>query len=86
MKPRLYYKQWSNTGNLPRRTPTRHFHVAFKILYVYDFVTKLSSQKTTVVLNHENVNVRNTGQGDAQNGKCKRLKCGGGQEYDRSIV
>jgi hypothetical protein len=27
-------------GNLDRRTPVREMHVAFKISYVYDYITK----------------------------------------------
>jgi len=34
--------------------------------------------------NHDNVNVRNIGQGEAQRRKYERLKIGGGQAYDRS--
>jgi hypothetical protein len=36
------------------------------------------------IRNHENVNVRNIGQGEARHTKYKRLKLGGGQAYDRS--
>jgi hypothetical protein len=57
------------TKNLPRRTPTRDLHVAFKIPYLYDFATKLGRQQATAILNHESVNVRNTGQGEAQHTK-----------------
>jgi hypothetical protein len=39
---------------------------------------------TEVILNHENANVRNIGQGKARHRKYKRLKLGGGQAYDRS--
>jgi hypothetical protein len=31
------------------------------------------------MLNHENVNIRNIGQGEAQHRKCKRFKLGGDQ-------
>jgi hypothetical protein len=41
-------------------------------------------QDTGVTLNHVNPNVRRIGQGEARNRKCKRLKLGGGQAYDRS--
>jgi hypothetical protein len=54
------------------------------IPYVYDYMTKLSRQQAEVIQNHENANVRNTGQGEAQHRKYKRLKLGGGQAYDRS--
>jgi hypothetical protein len=59
-------------GNFPWRTPVRELHKAFIILYVYDYMTKLSRQQAEVIQNHENANVRN------------RLKLGGGKAYDRS--
>jgi hypothetical protein len=81
---RLQNKILRTTGNFPRRTPVRDLHTAFKILYVYDFITKLCKQKAEVIQNHHNPNVRNTGHGEAQRRKYKRLKLGGGQAYDRS--
>jgi hypothetical protein len=75
-----------NTGNFPRRIPVRKLHKAFNIPYIYDYITKLCRQQTEVIQNHENANVRNIGQGEAQHRKYKRPKQGGGQEYDRSIV
>jgi hypothetical protein len=54
------------------------------IPYVYDYMTKLPRQQAEVIQNHENENVRNTGQGEARLRKYKRLKLGGGQAYDRS--
>jgi hypothetical protein len=51
--------------------------MAFKILYVYDYITKLSSQQAEVLQNHDNENVRNIGQGEARHRKYKRLKLGG---------
>jgi hypothetical protein len=47
-------------------------------------VTKLSRQQAEVIQNHEKANVSNIGQGEARHRKCKRLKLGGGQAYDRS--
>jgi hypothetical protein len=41
-------------------------------------------QQAEVIQNHENSNVRNIGQGEPRHRKCKRLKLGGGQAYDRS--
>jgi hypothetical protein len=41
------------TGNQPRRIPTRDLHMAFKISYLYDFVTKPCMEQATVILNHE---------------------------------
>jgi hypothetical protein len=59
-------------------------HKAFSIPYIYDYITKLSRQQVEVIQNHENVNVRNIGQGEAWHRKYKRLKLGGGQAYDHS--
>jgi hypothetical protein len=53
-------------GNLPRRTQVRDLHMAFKIPYVYDYITKLCRQQAEVIQNHDNENVRNTGQGEAR--------------------
>jgi hypothetical protein len=72
------------SGNFPRHTSVRELHVASKIPYVYDFITKLCRQQAEVIQNHVNTNVRNIGQGEAQHRKYKRLKLGGGQAYDRS--
>jgi hypothetical protein len=81
---RLRNKVVRTIGNFPRRTPVRDLHVAFKIPYVYDFITKLCRQQAEFIQNHHNPNVRNIGQGEAQHRKYKRLKLGGGQAYDRS--
>jgi hypothetical protein len=59
-------------------------HMAFKIPYVYDYITKLCRTQAEVILNHRNPIVRGIGQGAAMHRKHKRLKLGGGQAYDRS--
>jgi hypothetical protein len=61
-------------------------HLAFKISYVYDYITKLCRRQAEVILIHENPNVRAIGQGEPRHRKYKRLKLGGGQAYDRSSV
>jgi hypothetical protein len=66
-------------GNLDRRTPVRDLHLAFKIPYVYDYVTKLCRRQAEVILNHENSYVRAIGQGEERYRKHKRLKLDGGQ-------
>jgi hypothetical protein len=71
-------------GNLDRRTLVREMHVAFKIPYVYDHITKLCRTQAEVILNHLNPNVLGIGQGEAMHRKYKRLKLGGGQACDRS--
>jgi hypothetical protein len=55
-------------------TPNRNFHMAFKILYLYDFFTQLCRDQEIVILNHENVNIRTIGQGEAHHRKYKRLE------------
>jgi hypothetical protein len=57
---------------------------AFNNPYVYDYVTKLCRQQAEVQQNYENELVRSRGQGEARHRKYKRLKLGGGQDYDRS--
>jgi hypothetical protein len=47
--------------------------VAFKIPYVYDFITKLCRQQAEVIQNHHNPNVRNIGQGEANTGNIRGL-------------
>jgi hypothetical protein len=59
-------------------------HVAFKIPYVYDYITKLCRTQAEVILNHRNPIVRCIGQGEAMHKKYKRLKLVGGQPYERS--
>jgi hypothetical protein len=73
-------------GNLDRHTPVRDLHLAFKIPYVYDYITKLCRRQADVILNHANPNVRAIGQGELTRRKYKRPKLGGGQAYDRSSV
>jgi hypothetical protein len=57
-----------------------------KIPYVCDYITKLCRRQAEVILNHENPNIRATGQEEPRHRKYKRLKLGGGQAYDRSSV
>jgi hypothetical protein len=61
----------------------RYFHTAFNLPYIYDFITKLCRQQAEVTRNHENEYVRSIGEAEATHKKCKRLKLGGGQAYDR---
>jgi hypothetical protein len=81
---RLQNKVLRTIGNLPRSTPIHDLHMAFNILYVYDYITKLCRQQVEVIQNHDNENVCNIGQGDTRHIKYKRLKLGGGQAYIRS--
>jgi hypothetical protein len=70
---RLQNKVLRTIGNCPKRTPVRDLHLAFHILYVYDYITTLCRQQAEVIRSHCNENVRNIGQG-------------GGQAYDRTSV
>jgi hypothetical protein len=45
---------------------------------------KLQRLQNKIHQHHENIHVRNIGQGEARHRKYKRLKLGGGQAYDRS--
>jgi hypothetical protein len=83
---RLQNKVLRTTGNLPGRTPTHDLHMAFKIPYLKDFGTKLCRQQALVIQNHDNVYIHITDQSEVRHRKYKRLKLGGGQAYDRSIV
>jgi hypothetical protein len=58
--------------------------LAFKVPFVYDYITKVCRQQAEVKQNHDNEIVRTIGQGEACHRKYKRLKLGGGQAYDRS--
>jgi hypothetical protein len=71
-------------GNLDRWTPVRKLHVIFKILYVYNYITKSYRTQAEVILNHVNSNVCGIEQGEVKHMKNKRLKLGGGQAYYRS--
>jgi hypothetical protein len=73
-------------GNLDRRTSVRELHVAFKIPYVYDYITKLCRARAQAISNHINPNVRVIGQGEAMHKKYKRLKFGGGQAYEIQLT
>jgi hypothetical protein len=81
---RLQNRVLHATGNLDKYTPVRELHVAFKIPYVYDYITKSCRTQEDVILNHVNPNVRGTGQGEDRHRKYKRLKLGSGQDCDRS--
>jgi hypothetical protein len=67
-------------------TLIRAFHLAFQILCVYDYKTKVWRKQAEVVLNHENMSVLNTGKRQAQHWQYKWLNLESGQAYDCSIV
>jgi hypothetical protein len=80
---RLQNKVLRTLRNVPRRTPTRDLHIAFKIPYISDFVTKLCGEQATVIRNHGNVNICNIGQDQVQHEQYERLELDGGQTYKR---
>jgi hypothetical protein len=63
----LQNKVLRTIGNFPRRTPVRDLHMAFKLTYIYGYMTKLCRQQVEVIQNHENANIRNIGQGEPEN-------------------
>jgi hypothetical protein len=67
----LQNKVLRTIGSFPRGTSVRNMHMAFQIPYVYDYITKSCRQQAEVVQNHENENVRYTGQGEARHKKYK---------------
>jgi hypothetical protein len=73
-----------STGNLDRCTSVHEWYLAFKITYVYDYITKLCSIQAEVIVNHLNPNVHGIVKEEARHRKYKRLELGGGQAYDRS--
>jgi hypothetical protein len=78
---RLQNKVFRIIGKFPRITPIHDMHSSLQIPYVYDYITKLCRQQAQVIQYHENIHVRNIGQGEARHRKYKRLKLGGGQAY-----
>jgi hypothetical protein len=59
-------------------------HMAFKIPYVYDYITTLCRKQAESIKNHLNPNVGAIWQGEAMHRKHKMLKLGGGQACYRS--
>jgi predicted dithiol-disulfide oxidoreductase (DUF899 family) len=56
------------------RTPARKMQKTFRILHINYYKTKLCRQRAEAIQNHENANVHNIGQGEAQRRKHKKLK------------
>jgi hypothetical protein len=72
----LQNKVVHTTGNFPRRTPVRDLQMAFKLPYIYDYITTLYRQQAEVIQNHEHANASNIGQSEQRHRKYKRLKLG----------
>jgi hypothetical protein len=75
----LQNKALHTTGNFPRHTPVCDLHKAFKLPYLYDYITKLCRQQAEVMQNYENFH--NNGQGKPRH---RKFKFGSGQVYDHS--
>jgi hypothetical protein len=81
---RLQNKVLRTIRNFPRCSPVHDLHAAFNLLYVYNYITKLCRQQAEIIQNHENEHFCSIGQGEVRYTKYKRLKFGGGQDYNHS--
>jgi hypothetical protein len=61
---RLQDKVLRTIRKFSRNTTIRDMHISFQIPYVYDYITKLCMQQAQVIQHHENIYVRNIGQGE----------------------
>jgi hypothetical protein len=50
---RLQNKVLRTIGSFPRRTSVRDIHMALRIPYVYDYISKSCRQQAEVIQNHE---------------------------------
>jgi hypothetical protein len=64
---------------LLRFTPASDLHVAFKMLYEYDFVTKLCRCREELIQSDDNANARNIGHVANYHKKILEVKFCGGQ-------
>jgi hypothetical protein len=83
---RLQNRNFLFMGNLDRSTLVREMHAAFIIPYMYYYITKLCKTQAEVIINHWNLIVYGTGQGEAMHRKYKRLKLGDSQAKRTSSV
>jgi hypothetical protein len=74
---RLQNRVLHTVGNLDRCILFHELHMAFKIPYMYDYITKLCRTWAELFLSNVNPNVCGIGQGEARRRKYKRLKVGG---------
>jgi hypothetical protein len=68
---RLENKVLRTIGIFPRNIPIRDKHISFQIPYIYEYITKLCRQQAQIIKHHENIRVRNIGQGEARHRKYK---------------
>jgi hypothetical protein len=62
----LQNKVLRSIDHFSKRTLFRDFHMAFKIPYVYNCITKLWRQKPEDIQNHENEPTRDIAQGESK--------------------
>jgi hypothetical protein len=67
--------------------PLPDLYVAFKIIYVYDYirVNKLHKKQTKCIQNHLNPNLLAIGHGEAIHENYKKFQVVGGQAHDHSV-
>jgi hypothetical protein len=80
----LKIKVFHTVGKFQRCKPVHELLLAFQVLYIYYYVTKLCTQQTEVIQNNENPNVCNLRESEARHRKYRRLHFGGSQAYDYS--
>jgi hypothetical protein len=71
-------------GNVARCVSVHGLHMAFNLLYIYDYIIKLCRQQAEVIQNRDNEHVRTIGQSKARHRKYKKLELGVGQVCNRS--
>lgn len=64
---------------------TNEPHVAFKIPYLCDYITKRFRQQAEIVPKPDNKSFRNIGHAETQHVECKRLKFDGGEAYTSPV-
>jgi hypothetical protein len=69
---RLKNKVLQTIRNVSRCTSVRHLHTAFNLPYSHHYITKLCRQQADAVQYHDNGYIRNIGQGEARQRKCKK--------------
>jgi hypothetical protein len=57
----------------PRPTPIGDLRMAFKLIWLYDYITKLCKQQAEVIQNHENASIRNIGKKNPNTGNIRGL-------------
>jgi hypothetical protein len=72
------------TGNFPRRTLVGNLHTAFKLQYIYDYITKLCMQQAEVIRSHEDANVHNLDKVNPDTANIRGLNLAAIKPYDRS--